>query len=202
MTEGILLIISGPSGVGKGTVCRYLLQTIETLRLSVSTTTRSPRPGETDGVDYDFTTVPRFKAMIEDESFLEWATVHGHYYGTRRAAVKEALARGEDLILEIDIQGADQVRNKLPEAVCVFLAPPSMAELENRITGRGTESAEKIARRLETARVEMQAYRLYHYLVINDRVEHAAALIKAIIEAEKCKVSRGAHPPDRGGEDK
>ncbi len=202
MSEGVLLIISGPSGVGKGTVCRYLLTIRKSLKLSVSTTTRPSRPGEQEGREYNFTDVSSFKEMIEQDSFLEWAVVHGDYYGTRIATVQDSIARGEDLVLEIDVQGAGQVRQKNPEAVAIFLAPPSMRALEERITGRGTESAEKISSRLATARQEMEAYRLYDYVVINDTVEHAAALISAIIDAEKCRVSRGARPPNSGGENK
>jgi len=202
MAEGILLIISGPSGVGKGTVCRRLIEIRKALKLSVSTTTRPPRPGEEEGREYNFTTTSRFKEMIEAGSFLEWAVVHDHYYGTRREAVRDLLASGQDLILEIDIQGAEQVRNKTPEAVSVFLAPPSMEALEERIIGRGTEEPDRISRRLETARREMKAYCHYDYLVVNDTVEKAANLIDSIIDAEKCKVGRGARPPGAGGESK
>jgi guanylate kinase len=200
MAGGILLIISGPSGVGKGTVCRHLLTIRKNLKLSVSTTTRLPRPGEVDGREYDFTTVPLFKEMIEKGSFLEWAIVHGDYYGTRLQIVEGALRRGEELILEIDVQGAAQVRKKAINAVSVFLAPPSLKALEERITGRGTEDAGKIQRRLETARQEMGFYQLYDYLVVNDTVEEAAALITSIIDAEKCRISRGIRPPGWGGE--
>lgn len=200
MAEGILLIISGPSGVGKGTVCRHLLTIRENLKLSVSTTTRLPRPGEVEGREYNFTTVPVFKEMIEASSFIEWAVVHGDYYGTRLATVRDTITGGQDLILEIDVQGALQVVEKTPEAVSIFLAPPSMQALEERITGRGTESAEKIRKRLETARKEIKAYHHYDYVVINDTVEHAAVLINSILDSEKCRVSRGARPPGQGGE--
>ena len=202
MSEGILLIISGPSGVGKGTVCRYLLKIRDTVSLSISTTTRPPRPAEQEGVEYHFTTLPRFKNLIEEGAFLEWAVVHGHYYGTGLEPVQLALARGEDLILEIDVQGAVQVMEKAPAAVSIFMAPPSLEALEERIKGRGTESNEKINSRLETARQEMKAYNLYDYIVVNDTVEHAAEQISSIIDAEKCKVSRGAKPPGWGGESK
>jgi guanylate kinase len=200
MSEGILLIISGPSGVGKGTVCRHLMTTRDSLKLSVSTTTRPPRPGEEEGVEYNFTTLSRFREMIAEGAFLEWAVVHGRYYGTLLSTVNESLDRGEDLILEIDVQGAAQVREKAPGAVSIFMAPPSMEALEARIKGRGTESSEKIERRLSTARREMDLYDAYDYVVVNDTVEHASALISSIIDAEKCRVSRGARPPGRGGE--
>ncbi len=202
MVEGILIIISGPSGVGKGTVCQKLLQLNKSLRLSVSTTTRPPRPGEEDGVEYHFTTASQFKEMIENAYFLEWAVVHDHYYGTRRDAVKKILASGQDIILEIDIQGAEQVKKQIPEAISVFLAPPSMKALEERIIGRGTEDPDRIADRMVTARREMKAYDLYDYIVVNDLVEDAAALIGSIIDAEKCKVSRGARPSGGGGDSK
>lgn len=196
MVEGIVVVLSGPSGVGKGTVCRYLLQHKPELQLSVSMTTRPPRPGELDGREYYFTTPERFVEMIDRGSFLEWARLHGHFYGTPRAAVESSLSAGRDIVLEIDVQGAKQVREKLPQAVLVFLAPPSRLELERRIAGRGTEEPELIADRLETARREMALYTEYDYLVINDRVEQAAALIDAVITAEKCRVSRGARPAE------
>ncbi len=202
MSEGILLIISGPSGVGKGTVCRYLISMREDLKLSVSTTTRAPRPTEREGMEYYFTTLPGFKEMIEQGSFLEWAVVHGDYYGTGLKEAQNSLASGEDLILEIDVQGAVQVMEKLPEAISIFLAPPSLEALEERILGRGTESTENINGRLATARQEMDSYYLYDYIVVNDQVDNAAELISAIIDAEKCRVSRGARPPGWGGESK
>ena len=200
MAEGILLIISGPSGVGKGTVCRQLMSMKKEVKLSVSTTTRSPRIGEEEGKDYHFTTLSRFKEMINEGAFLEWAVVHEHYYGTSLSIVQDHLSRGDILVLEIDVQGAAQVRKKVPDSISVFLAPPSLESLEKRITGRGTESNEKINRRLVTARREMDSYHLYDYVVVNDTVDRAAALIGAIIDAEKCRVSRGARPPGWGGE--
>ncbi|MDY6825693.1 MAG: guanylate kinase [Bacillota bacterium] len=200
MAEGILLIISGPSGVGKGTVCRRLLEIRKELKVSVSYTTRPPRHGEIDGREYNFIDRESFEAMINKDAFLEWAVVHGYYYGTRRVAVEEALSHGEDLILEIDVQGATQVRVKMPESVSVFLAPPSMKVLEERIDGRGTEDEQRIKDRLATARREMKVYHRYDYVVVNETVEKAASLINSIIDVEKCRVSRGARPPDTGGD--
>jgi guanylate kinase len=194
MAEGLLLILSGPSGVGKGTVCRALLAQLPRLKLSVSVTTRRPRPGEEEGREYHFISPSRFQELIEAEAFLEWAMVHGQYYGTLKSKVRSALAGGFDLLLEIDVQGAAQVKRQWDDAVTIFMAPPSMEALKERIAGRGTESEAEIRRRLEVARREMAAYHAYDYLVINDRVETAAAAIAAIVTSEKCKVSRGACP--------
>lgn len=195
MKRGLLIILSGPSGVGKGTVCRSLQARMPGLRLSVSATTRPPRPGEIEGRDYYFISDAHFQRLLAEGAFLEWALVHGRHYGTLQDKVTEVLASGGDLLLEIDIQGAEQVRRHLPEAVTIFMAPPSMAALEQRIIGRGTEDAQKIRQRLETARREMKAYRNYEYLVVNDEVEATAALLASIIQSEKCRVSRGARPP-------
>ncbi len=200
MAEGILLIISGPSGVGKGTVCRRLAELRTNLLLSVSTTTRPPRPGEVEGREYNFVDQARFKEMIKEGAFLEWARVHNNYYGTRLKLVREVLSSGCDLILEIDVQGAAQVRKNSPASVSVFLSPPSSEALEERIRGRGTEDEPKIRQRLLAAGEEMKAYHLYDYIVINDQVEDAARLIGAILDAEKCRVSRGIRPPGWGGE--
>jgi guanylate kinase len=200
MREGLLLVLSGPSGVGKGTVNRHLMTLKPLLKLSVSMTTRPPRPGEVEGQDYYFAGRSQFNRLIREDAFLEWAKVHGYLYGTRRETVVETLARGVDLLLEIDVQGAHQVRRRMPAAVLIFLAPPSMEALRERIFNRGTEDAARIRRRLRVARQEMEAYHTYDYLVVNDRVEKAAAAISAIIDAEKCRVDRGAKPPAGGGE--
>lgn len=202
MAAGLLFVLSGPSGVGKGTVCERLFLYRPSLQISTSLTTRPPRPGEVAGRDYDFTTPARFQELISEDAFLEWAVVHGHYYGTLKETVEENLARGTDLLLEIDVQGALQVRRRLAGAVLIFMAPPSMEALYMRIAGRATEDAAHMKRRLEAAQHELAAYCHYDYLVVNDRVEEAAASISAIMEAEKCRVSRGARPPGWGGEER
>lgn len=201
MEEGLLIILSGPSGVGKGTVCRSLLGLMPDLKLSVSATTRPPRWGEKSGRDYIFLNQDSFKNLIKEDSFLEWACVHRHYYGTLKETVNSSLSGGADLLLEIDIQGAIQVKEKRPGAVSVFLAPPSWKELEKRIAGRGTEDELTIRRRLMTAREEMAVYHTYDYVVVNRQVEKAAANLQAIVMAEKSRVARGARPPGWGGED-
>ncbi len=195
MAKGLLLVISGPSGVGKGTVCKRLVEIRKDLTLSISTTTRPPRDNEEEGREYNFTELPRFKEMIREGAFLEWARVHNHYYGTLLKTVNEVTSRGDDLILEIDVQGAAQVRKKMPGAVLVFLAPPSMEALESRIKGRGTEDAARIRQRLLAASEEIKAYNLYDYLVINDTVENAVGLVSSILDVEKCRVNRGLKPP-------
>lgn len=194
MQEGLLVVLSGPSGVGKGTVCRRLLELRPDLKLAVSVTTRPPRPGETEGRDYYFTNPAGFQIFLARGKFLEWARVHGHFYGTLKETVALHLAAGTDLLLEIDIQGARQVRTKAPRAITVFLAPPTREALVERITGRGTENQSDIEQRLGIARREMETYRDYCYLVVNDRVEKAARQLDAIITAEKCRVGRGARP--------
>ena len=200
MASGLLVVLSGPSGVGKGTVCRQLFQLRPSLQLSLSLTTRPPRSAEKAGQDYEFTSPSRFQKLISSDAFLEWAVVYGHYYGTLKQAVDQSLGQGIDLLLEIDVQGALQIRRRMAGAVLVFLAPPSMEALRLRIAGRGTEDAVTLNRRLTAARQELAAYHLYDYLVINSRVEDAAASIDAIIEAEKCRVDRGVRPPALGGE--
>lgn len=195
MIKGLLVILSGPSGVGKGTVLKALIAQMPQLKVSVSATTRTPRPGEAEGREYYFLTDDSFERMQAEGAFLEWANVHGHRYGTLKSKVTEILMAGSDLLLEIDIQGAEQVCRHCPDAVSIFMAPPSMKVLKRRITGRGTEDAERIRLRLEAACREMEAYRTYGYVVVNNKVEAAAALLASIIKAEKCRVSRGVRPP-------
>ncbi|MCR4419975.1 MAG: guanylate kinase [Clostridia bacterium] len=190
MGRGLLLVVSGPSGAGKGTVCRELRRRVPSLKYSISATTRPPRPGEQQGVDYYFVSEEEFLRFRAENRLLEWARIHDHYYGTPRQPVVEALTRGEDILLEIDVQGAKQVKEGLPEAVTVFLLPPSYQELCRRLRTRGTEDAEQIGRRLQVARGEMEEAVHYDYLVVNDYVNLAADRIEAIILAEKCRPRR------------
>ncbi len=189
--EGLLLVVSGPAGVGKGTLDKALLERHQDMKLSVSATTRAPRPGEIDGVHYFFKTEEEFKTMIERNEFLEYMHVfQTNYYGTPRSFVEEQLSRGIDVILEIDVQGAMKVKKAFPNAVMIFIAPPSMAELKSRLIGRNTETLEQIEKRFATAEKEIAMLPEYEYVVTNDVVEMAVNRMEAIITAEKCKVSR------------
>lgn len=189
--EGLLLVVSGPAGVGKGTLDKALLERHQDMKLSVSATTRAPRPGEIDGMHYFFKTEEEFKAMIERNEFLEYMHVfQTNYYGTPRSFVEEQLSRGIDVILEIDVQGAMKVKKAFPNAVMIFIAPPSMAELKSRLIGRNTETLEQIEKRFATAEKEIAMLPEYEYVVTNDVVEMAVNRMESIITAEKCKVSR------------
>ncbi len=193
MTEGkrgILFVLSGPSGAGKGTVCQALMARQPDLSLSVSATTRLPREGEQHGVNYFFKSPEEFHAMIAYNQLLEWAEVYGNFYGTPRNFVEEKLERGVDVLLEIDIQGAMQVRHTYPEGVFIFLIPPSATELKSRILGRGSETDESFQRRFGAARHELQRMKEYNYVVVNDVVDSACVRIEAIIRAEHCSVHR------------
>lgn len=187
MKRGKTFIVSGPSGVGKSTVLKALLERRKNVYFSVSATTREIRPGEEDGVHYHFLEVDTFRQWIARGDFLEYAEYVGNFYGTPRQYVDEAMDRGEDVILDIEIQGAIQVKGKRPETVSIFIAPPSWAELERRLTERGTDSPEKIQKRLLRAKVEFQTAHTYDYFVINDSVESAVRELDAIMTAEHCK---------------
>jgi guanylate kinase len=189
--KGLLIVLSGPSGVGKGTVRKTLFSKANhNLVYSISATTRSPRPGEQNGVEYFFHSRADFEAMIAEDKLLEHAEYVGNYYGTPIDFVRETIEGGKDIFLEIEVQGASQVRKKFPEALFIFLAPPSLQELENRIVLRGTESEDLIANRLKTAREELEMMNLYDYVVLNDQIELACEKIQAIIEAAHCKRDR------------
>ena len=190
MDEGLLVVISGPSGAGKGTICKRLLMEMSYLKVSVSATTRKPREGEAEGISYYFIDEEEFIKRINNDEFLEYAKVYGNYYGTPKEEVFKQLKAGNDIILEIDIQGALQVKKNYPMGVFIFILPPSLAELKTRIEGRGTDSKGVILRRMESAYDELNYAFQYDYAVLNDQVEVAAEKIKHIIEAEKNRVIR------------
>lgn len=187
MRKGKTFIISGPSGVGKSTVLGALLERRPNLYFSVSATTRPPRPGEIDGVHYHFLDVDTFQERIAKDEFLEYAEYVGNFYGTPKKYVDAAMNRGQDVILDIEIQGSIQVTGKRPDTVRIFIAPPSWTELERRLTERGTDSEDKIQKRLLRAKVEFQTAHTYDYFVINDSVENAVNELNAIMTAEHCK---------------
>jgi|LFRM01.2.fsa_nt_gb guanylate kinase len=190
LSKGFLLVISGPSGSGKGTVSNQLLNRNEDVIFSVSATTRKPRIGEVDGLNYIFINEESFKEMIEKDKFLEHAFVHNNYYGTPRDFVMEQIEKGEIVLLEIDVQGAMQIKKNYKEAVFIFLLPPTMDELKNRIIKRGTESEEDINRRFENAFKELDFVGEYDYFVVNEKVDEAVSNIESIIVAEKLRVKR------------
>ena len=183
--KGMLLVISGPSGTGKGTLIERLMKEDPTLVFSVSATTRAPRPGEIDGVHYHFVTNERYDELVAENAFVEYANVHGNRYGTLRSEVYERLERGENVVLDIDVQGALNVIASEMEKVSIFILPPSMQELRSRLTGRGTETEEAVERRLHNAVWEISQKDTYQYKVINDDLESCLRTLQAIIEAEK-----------------
>ncbi|MGL5086550.1 MAG: guanylate kinase [Clostridium sp.] len=188
--RGVLIVISGPSGAGKGTICKALLEKHEDLFLSVSATTRSPREGEVEGVNYYFLNREEFKIKVFENGFLEHAEVYGNFYGTPKANVEAMLEEGKDVILEIDIQGALKVKENFEEGVFIFILPPSMEELKQRIIKRGSETKESLMTRFKSAYQEINYLSKYNYAVVNDTVEVAAGKVEAIIAAEKCRVDR------------
>lgn len=191
--KGLLLVLSGPSGVGKGTVCKALRERMTDIVYSVSATTRQARVGEVEGVNYFFKSKEEFSRMIERDELLEYAEYVGNYYGTPRQFVEDTLATGRDVILEIEVQGALQVKEKFPEGIFLFLAPPDLEELQNRIVGRGTETEESIRGRMEMAKYEIELMDKYDYVVVNDVIETACEKIKAIVMAEHLKKDRQIH---------
>ena len=187
---GTLYIFSAPSGAGKTSLVKALIEETQNLVVSVSHTTRAMRPGEEDGVHYHFITVATFQQMVEAREFLEHAQVFDNFYGTSQVAIEQQLAAGLDVILEIDWQGARQVRHRFADAIGVFILPPSRAELERRLSGRGTDSAEIVARRMRDAESEMAHYDEYDYLVINDDFQLALADLRSIISSERLCLAR------------
>lgn len=190
MSRGVLVVVSGFSGAGKGTIMKSLMAKYDNYALSVSATTRSPRPGEEDGREYFFRTREEFEEMIRQDQLIEYAQYVENYYGTPRTYVEEQLAAGRDVILEIEIQGARKIKKKFPEAVLVFVTAPSMAELRGRLVGRGTESQEVIRQRLARAAKEAEGVEEYDYLLVNDDLEKAVDTLHDIIQSEHHSMKR------------
>ena len=186
---GNLYVVAAPSGAGKTTLVRLLLEQEPAVHLSISFTTRAPRPGEENGREYHFVAVDRFKSMISAGDFLEWAEVHGNYYGTSQKWIADQLAAGHDVLLEIDWQGAQQVRAVFPQAIGVFILPPSMEELTRRLTGRGTDSPEVLTRRLAAAQAEMRHVGKFDYVIINDSLEQALDDLRAVVRASRLNLN-------------
>ena len=189
-SRGLLVVFSGPSGSGKGTVLKEALKKSDDLSVSVSATTRAPRDGETDGVDYMFYTKERFLDLVSQDGFLEWACFCENYYGTPRAKIEELLDAGKNVVLEIEVQGAMKIKQKCPDAVLIFNLPPSLEVLKDRLVGRKTETEDVIKKRLETAVWEISQAEKYDYVLVNDKIEDAADTFLAIIKGEKCNIAR------------
>ena len=188
--RGSLIVVSGPSGCGKGTVIQEFLKNNKDAWLSISCTSRDPRPGDVPNESYFFLSRDEFEEKISREEFLEYAEYNGNYYGTPKEHIEERLAKGIDVILEIEVQGALKVKEIVPEAICIFIMPPSMKELKKRLVGRGTESKDKVLSRFKTAYQEINNVTRYNYVVTNDDVENAVAKMSAILLSEKCRVDR------------
>lgn len=188
--KGILVVISGPSGVGKGTICRELFKRYGDIEYSVSATTRQPRTGETHGKEYFYYSKDEFLKLIQEGKLLEWAKVYDNYYGTPITYVEEIINQGKDCILEIDVQGALKVKHKKPDGIFIFILPPSKEELIRRITCRGTENNDEICKRMKQVDEELTHLQDYHYIVLNDDLSRAVETVRAIIVAERCRVDR------------
>lgn len=197
MSNGLLIVFSGPSGAGKDTILNHLLEKNSNLRLSVSATTRQPRQGETDGVDYHFISKDQFSDMLSKDEMLESAEYCGNCYGTPIKPIENWMAEGKDVILEIEVQGGAQIKKKRPESVSIFILPPSLATLEYRLRNRGTEEEAVIQKRLSAAKNEITESNHYDYVVVNDNIENAVNEIEQIIFAEKHKVYRNANLIER-----
>jgi guanylate kinase len=187
-----VVVVSAPSGAGKSTVLSRVLEDMPGLRFSVSHTTRSPRPGERDGVEYHFVDRAGFERLRDDGRLLEWAEVHGNLYGTGTAELERARAEGVDLLLDLDVQGAAQVREKMPDAVTVFILPPSYEVLERRLRGRGQDDEATIRRRLAAAGREIDAFVRYDYVIVNDDLESCAGVLESVVRAARCRVSHAS----------
>ncbi len=188
--KGLLIVVSGPSGAGKDTICHKLIKENSNIWMSVSMTTRKPRPLEKEGVDYFFVSSEDFLNKINDNTFLEYASYNDNYYGTPKDKVEEKLNEGKDVILVIDINGAINIKKIIPSALFIFIMPPDMETLKNRLIGRKTESKDKVVQRFITAYNEVNNYKKYNYVVVNDKVEDAVNKVKSIIQSEKCRVDR------------
>jgi len=188
--EGLLVIVCGPSGVGKGTILSALMERNGNVRYSISATTRSPRQGEKDGVNYFFKTREEFEEMIKNDALVEWDEYCGNFYGTPKSYVEQTIKQGYDVILEITVEGALKVKKKYPDCVTIFLLPPSFEELRRRIIGRGTEDEEIISKRLDVAKWEIEQADKYDYVVINDHVDKTADCLNHILQSEKLRYSR------------
>ena len=190
-SKGLLIVISGPSGAGKGTIVDRIIGEDKNTKVSISMTSREPRGSEKDGVEYYFVTKEEFEEKINNEEFIEYAVVHGgKYYGTPKANIEDDLSKGFNVILEIDIQGALKIQEKIKEALFIFIMPPSMEELKRRLINRNTESKDKILERFKTAYNEINEFKKYNYVVVNDDLDIAVDKVKSIIKAEKCRVDR------------
>jgi guanylate kinase len=191
--RGSIFVVSAPSGTGKTTLCRKAAVTLPDLTLSVSFTTRPPRPGEIPDQHYSFIGQDEFKSMTGDGSFIEWAEVHGNFYGTSRKRIESIVSSGKDAVLDIDIQGARQIRRQYPESILVFVLPPSMEILEKRLVDRKSDTREVIEKRLKKAREEISEYKDYDYVIVNDLLEEAFSAFSAIIAAERRRIARVDH---------
>jgi guanylate kinase len=189
-SKGGLFIVSAPSGAGKTTLCKRLISITGNIKPSVSFTTRQPRPGEIPGEDYIFIREEEFRAMVDRGDFLEWAVVHGNLYGTSRRQIEEFMSSGYDVLLDIDIQGARQIRNIIGNSVSIFILPPSMAELKLRLEGRMSNSADDMNRRLQRALEEIGEYKSYDYVIVNDILDDSLKMLEAIITAERLRSSK------------
>jgi guanylate kinase len=191
--EGIVFVVSAPSGAGKSTLCRKLLKKIPELKLSVSYTTRSPRKGEVNDVHYTFISERKFKGMINRGEFAEWAVVHGNLYGTSLKRLKKLNKEGYDIILDIDVRGAKQLKKTYDNAVYIFILPPSMQTLKKRLLNRNTDTRDRIAKRLDNAKAEIASYKAYDYIIINDKLEKACSELESIFTAAKVRIENTDH---------